>query len=84
MSRRSQIIFGLALLFAARTVWRPDAVSFLAMLTFLAAHYADRFFSAERVDSKALTRVGVIEQELKQVRTEITTVKLAQGMRNGR
>lgn len=84
MSKRSLIIFGAALAFAIRTVARPDAVSLAATLIFLSAHYVDRFFSAERIDSKAMAKVAELEDTMKQMRSDMSAIKLGQGIRGGR
>jgi hypothetical protein len=81
LSKRSVIIFSAALIFAARTAWFADPVSLVATLIFLSANYIDEFFSSERIDSKAMTKVAELEKTLTEMRSDMTAIKLAQGLR---
>jgi hypothetical protein len=78
---RSAIIFAVALAFAARSLWFADFVSLGATLIFLSAHYVDRFFGADRFESKAVARVATLEEELKVMKSELGQIRLAAGIR---
>lgn len=78
---RGTIIFGAALAFAARTVLFADPISLLATLIFLSAHYVDRFFGVDRVESKAIARVEALESDLKTIKNDMSHMKLAAGIR---
>lgn len=84
MTHRGYVIFGAALVFACRTAWFADPVSFLATMLFLAAHYADRFFGSERFESKSLARLTAAEDELKSLKNEMSQIKMLSGIRGGR
>jgi len=78
---RDSVLFGTSLLFAAVTVVTREMVPLLATALFLSGHYLDRFFGVDKVDSKALGRVAVMEADFKALKDEISTIKLAAGIR---
>lgn len=81
---RSPAIFIAAMAFAVKAAVFGDLIALVAMVTFLTCHYLDRFFSAERVDSKALTQVKAFEEEIKSLRNDISRISMTMGIRGNK
>lgn len=79
---RGEIIFGAAACFAVKSLILPDFASVAGLILFLGAHYADRFFGSERVESKALARMTALESELKAVKQDISRLSMSVGIRS--
>lgn len=78
---RNEVIFGLSLIFALKSIVLPDIASVAGLILFLGAHYLDRFFSAERAEAKVISRMQAVEDELKVVKEGISRVSLSIGIR---
>ena len=78
---RGEIIFGLALVYALKSIIRPDLASVAGLILMLGAHYVDRYFSADRVERKIIARVAAIEEDAKNTKNDIARVSMSLGIR---
>lgn len=78
---RGEVIFTLALLFAVKAIIFPDVAAVCGVVLFLVAHYVDRFFDSERVESKIIKRVQAVEEDHKTLKQDISRLNLSVGIR---
>lgn len=81
---RSPVIFIAALLFAIKTLVHSDAVSLTAMFVFLACHYLDRFFGADRAEVRIAAKLKGYEEEIKSLKNDISRIGLTMGIRGNK
>jgi septation ring formation regulator EzrA len=81
---RAPAIFIVALAFAVKTAVFGDIVSLLGATLFLSAHYADRFFGAERIEKKVEAKLKAYEDEIKGIRNDISRIGLTMGIRGNK
>lgn len=91
---RSEAIFAFAMVFAVHTVVAANPVHLIATIVFLACHYLDRFFGADRAEQRIAAKMKqyedalktahkAYEDELKSIKNDVSRIGLTMGIRGG-
>ena len=74
------MIFGLAIAFSIKAVATSDWISAALSVVFFTAHHIERFFSASSVEAELKKKVADVEEALRLTITEVSHVKMSQGI----